>query len=203
MKAVTSMEIMNILVKLSKDNHGIISTKAAVEKGVSRAMLSKVAMKNEIIRIVNGQYILASEIEDEMFSLSCRSEVIIFSHESALFLNGISERTPFEHTLTIPSSKKLSKSISENNKIYYVKDELHTLGKTYLRTPAGSPVPVYDMERTICDVIRSRNRISEETFFASLKLYANHQHKNMSALQAYSQAFGVTSVVRKYLEVLL
>ena len=50
--------------------------------------------------------------------------------------------------------------------MYYIKPKLFELGKTMLQTPAGNPVPCYDLERTICDVIRSRNKIGTETFLS-------------------------------------
>ena len=138
-----------------------------------------------------------------MFSLGLRSKWIIFSHESALFLNGISERTPFEHTVTIPSSKTLAHSISDQCKIYYIKDELHNLGKIQLPTTMGNLVWTYDMDRTVCDIIRSRSRMADETFIAALKLYATNSNKNLANLSLYATKMGIMQNVRKYMEVLL
>ena len=120
----------------------------------------------------------AANLGDELFSLSQRSNLIVFSHESALFLKGLSERIPFEQTVTIPSSKKLAASISEHCRVYYVKDELLHIGKTTLKTTLGNPVPAYDSERIICDIIRSRSRIADETFLSSLKLYVSNPKKS-------------------------
>ena len=198
-----STEIISILETVSHNNNGIILTKSAEVAGVSRAMLSKLSKKGTLSRIAVGQYVFAAELGDEMLSLSLRSKLIIFSHESALFLNGISERTPFEHTVTIPSSKKLGAAISEHCKVYYIKDALVDIGKTALKTPQGNPVPAYDMERTICDIIRNRNRLSSETFLTSLKLYAAHPKKNLTKLNNYAEAFEIKAVVRQYMEVLI
>lgn len=194
---------MNILESVSEENNGLIITKMAVANGVSRAVLSKLCKKGLLSRIAVGQYIFASELGDEMLSLSHRSSLIIFSHESALFLNGLSERTPFKHTVTIPSSKKLAVSISNHCKVYYVKDDLMDLGKTTLINTLGNPVPTYDPERTICDIIRSRSRIDNELFLSSLKLYAANKKKNLIKLNAYAEAFKMKKSVKRYMEVLL
>ena len=61
-------------------------------------MLCKLCKDDKIQRIVKGQYILPDDMQDELLSISKRSDKIIFSHETALFLHGISDRTPFEHT---------------------------------------------------------------------------------------------------------
>ncbi len=149
--SIMIMTALEILKEISSINNGLILTKNAVDNGVSRASLSQLCKEGKISRIAIGQYVLSEDLNDEMLSLSIRSNLIVFSHETALFLNGISERTPFEHTVTIPSSKTLSRSISAQCKIYYIKDELHDLGKVQLKTPMGNRVWAYDMDRTICD----------------------------------------------------
>ena len=91
------------LTDIAREHGGIIETKVAAQRGISKAMLYKLCKANKIQRIVKGQYILPDELEDELLSISRRSAQIVFSHETALFLHGISDRTPFEHTITAPS----------------------------------------------------------------------------------------------------
>lgn len=197
------MNSIDILREIANENNGIILTKTAEDKGITRSNLSKLYKNGKITRIANGQYIFSDELHDEMLSLQLHSKYIVFSHESALFLNGISERTPFEHTITIPTSKTLPRSISNQCKIYYIKDEFWELGKTKLKTTLGNLVWSYDIDRTICDIIRSRSRISDETFISSLKLYAASQNKNLTNLSIYAEKMKILPLVRKNLEVLL
>ena len=166
-------------------------------------MLSKLCKEEKIHRIVRGQYVLTDELQDELLSISMRSKQIIFSHETALFLHGISDRTPFEHTVTAPSGRVPSAAIKSECKVYYIKLELFELGKTTLQTPAGNIVSCYDLERTICDVIRSRNKLGTETFLAALKLYVASPKKNLNKLNTYAKRLRIVNVLRRYLEVLL
>lgn len=197
------MNYIQELKELAKSNGGIIDNKTALSKGVSRAMLSKLCKESKIQRISRGQYIFIDDMQDELLSISMRSKSLIFSHETALFLHGISDRTPFEHTLTAPSDKMPSKSILDECKIYYIKPELFELGKTTLITPAGNHVSAYDLERTICDIVRSRNKIGTETFLAALKMYTASPKKDLNKLNEYAKRMRVAGVVRKYMEVLL
>lgn len=197
------MDFLKELTSIAKENGGIIENKAASDRGISRAMLSKLYAAGVIQRIARGQYVLADEMQDELLSLSRRSQYLIFSHETALFLHGISDRTPFEHTVTIPSDRVLADSLRAECKVYYIKRELFELGKTTLSTPAGNLVPTYDLERTICDVVRSRNKIGTETFLAALKAYAANPKKDLNRLNAYAKQMRLSNVIRKYLEVLL
>ena len=197
------MDYITELAAIAKSHGGIIETKTAAEHGISKAMLYKLCKEDKIHRIAQGQYILPDEMQDELLSVSKRSDKIIFSHETALYLHGISDRTPFEHTVTAPSGCIPSAAIKNECKVYYIKPELFELGKTTLKTPAGNNVTAYDLERTICDVIRSRNKLGTETFLSALKLYAASPKKNLNKLNSYAKQLRVEKVLRQYLEVLL
>lgn len=197
------MDYITELTAIASKHGGIIEAKIAAQRGISKAMLYKLCKEDKIHRIVKGQYILPDDMQDELLSISKRSDKIIFSHETALFLHGISDRTPFEHTITAPSGCIPSAAIKSECKVYYIKPELFELGKTMLKTPAGNEVQAYDLERTVCDVIRSRNKLGTETFLAALKMYAASPKKNLNKLNTYAKQMRVEKVLRQYLEVLL
>ena len=79
----------------------------------------------------------------------------------------------------------------------------HETGITTMQTPFGHSVPVYDMERTICDLLRSRNNIEMQVFQDALKQYARRKDKNLRTLMKYASMFHVEKILRPYLEVLL
>lgn len=197
------MDYMTELTAIAKSHGGIIKTKIAAQHGISKAMLYKLCKEDKIQRIVKGQYILPDDMQDELLAISNRSEKVIFSHETALYLHGISDRTPFEHTVTVPSGYIPSAAIKSECKVYYIKPELFELGKTTMKTSAGNDVTAYDLERTVCDIIRSRNKLGTETFLAALKLYAANPKKDLNKLNSYAKKMRVSNILRQYLEVLL
>lgn len=197
------MDYMTELTAIAKSHGGIIKTKIAAQHGISKAMLYKLCKEDKIQRIVKGQYILPDDMQDELLAISNRSEKVIFSHETALYLHGISDRTPFEHTVTVPSGCIPSAAIKSECKVYYIKPELFELGKTTMKTSAGNDVTAYDLERTVCDIIRSRNKLGIETFLAALKLYAANPKKDLNKLNSYAKKMRVSNILRQYLEVLL
>ena len=197
------MDYITELAAIASEHGGIIEAKIAAQHGISKAMLYKLCKEEKIHRIVKGQYILPDDMQDELLSISKRSDKIIFSHETALFLHGISDRTPFEHTVTAPSGCIPSAAIKAECKVYYIKPDLFDLGRTMLETPNGNQVQAYDLERTVCDVIRSRNKLGTETFLAALKMYAASPKKDLNKLNTYAKQMRVEKVLRQYLEVLL
>lgn len=92
------MIINPIIYKEMKLNNNIITTKRAIELGFSKALLPKYEREGLIERIRQGIYILPESVHDDMYTLMLRSENIIFSHETALFLLELTDRTPFENS---------------------------------------------------------------------------------------------------------
>jgi hypothetical protein len=67
----------------------------------------------------------------------------------------------------------------------------------------GNEIPVYDLERTICDIIRSRSRIEAQDITQALKSYVKRKDKDLNRLMTYAKLFRVDRIVRNYMEVLL
>ena len=67
----------------------------------------------------------------------------------------------------------------------------------------GNMIPMYDMERTICDLIRSRRSIEIQEFNSVLKAYVSRNDKNLNRLMEYAKLFRVDNVLRRYMGVIL
>lgn len=197
------MNINSDIYEKIKENNNMITTSQVTSLGYSRALLTKYVKAGLLERIRQGLYTLTDAVHDDMYTLMLRSENIIFSHDTALFLNGFSERTPFLHSITIPSNKALPSSLKGECICYYIKQEFHEVGLTQKRTTLGNNVRCYNMERTICDLLRSRNRLDEELVIAALKNYATSKEKDLNLLAVYAEQFRVSKKLKKYLEVLL
>ncbi len=191
--------IMNFI----KDNGNLITTSDILSLGFSKQLLVKYVKEGLLERVRQGIYILSNNIHDDMYTLMLRSPYIIFSHSTALFLNGLSDRTPFFHTITLPSNKSIPTSIKDECVHFYIKPELHSLGVIERHNTFGNRLRCYDPERTICDFLRTRNRCDEETVISALKNYANSNNKNLKTLNEYSKLLNVNSELKKYMEVLL
>ena len=197
------MKINSIILDAIKKNNNIITTEQVVKLGFSRYLLSKYEKEGLLDRERQGVYILPDAVHDDMYTLMLRSNKIVFSHDTALFLNGLSERTPFVHSVTISNNTRVSKVVREECVCYYIKPELYELGMTVRKTTFGNEVRCYDAERTICDLLRSRNRVDEETVISAIKNYAASSSKNLNLLGEYASKFGVDKTLKRYMEVLL
>ena len=181
-----------------KLHNNMITTAQVVALGFSKSLLTKYLKGNLLERSRHGVYILSDTVEDDMYTLSLSSPQMIFSHDTALFLNGLSDRTPFCHSVTIPSNKTVPPSIKDECNFYYIKPDLHQLGVIEKKTTLGNIVRCYNAERTICDILRSRNRLDEETVISSIKNYVASAAKDLSLLAMYAEQFRVGKILKSY-----
>lgn len=191
------------LADLLKKNGGVVQTHEAAAIGVSRASLSAYAARGVMERICQGIYVLPDELTDEAYIISLRYPGAVFSHASALFLNGLAERVPVKESLTFVANKLPAKDVRQQYRCFSIAAPLHPLGVCRRTTAFGHEVPCYNAERTICDLLRSRSRCDSETIYAALKNYAAHGAVNAPLLCDYAARLGVLRILTPYMEVLL
>jgi len=192
------------ILNLIKENNGIISTADVVKLGIDKKYLSLMTQRGLIERATRGVYVLPDVIEDEYYSINVRCRKGIFSHDTALFLHDLSDRTPLTFSITLPTGYHPS-SLKKDSQLefFYVKPELHGLGKTTVLSTHSKEIATYDMERTICDIVRSKNRIEIQIFTDALKMYSRRRDKDLNKLMRYAQKFKIDKKIREYMEVLI
>ena len=182
---------------------GMLRTSQVVSSGISKPVFYDYVRSRDLDRVAHGIYLSKDSWVDAMYLLHLRFEQAVFSHETALFFHDLTDREPIEYTVTVKTGCNPSKMKAEGIQVFTIKADLHDVGLTTAKTPFGHTVPVYDMERTICDLLRSRSRIEIQTFQGALKSYARRKDKNLRALMQYAGMFKVEKILRQYLEVLL
>lgn len=191
------------LDSLAAQNGGVLRTGDVVAAGISKTTLKKFVAERQYERIAHGVYLSPDAWKDSLYIIGLRCPQGFFSHETALFLHDLTDREPMQYTLTVKTGYNPSGLTADGMKVYTVKKELYGLGASSAETSFGHTVAVYDMERTICDIVRSRRNIDAQTFQSALKQYARKRDKNLPLLMDYAQKFHVDKILRQYLEVLL
>jgi uncharacterized protein involved in tellurium resistance len=76
------------------------------------------------------------------------------------------------------------------------------LGVITLKSPHGNPIRVTDLERTICDIVRSRNQMDMQIVYEALRCYVKRTDRDVDLLYNYAGRFRVQKIIRQYIEVL-
>jgi len=191
------------LDKLIADHDGIVQTSQVIAEGISKPVFYNYIKEKKLEQVAHGVYASADAWTDMLYLIHQRSKQAIFSHETALFLHDLTVREPAPYSITVKTGYNPTRLKVDGVQVYTVKPELHAVGRTTMQTSFGRWVPVYDMERTICDLIRSRNRIEIQTFQDAIKQYVRRKDKNLRTLMQYAALFRVEKILRQYLEMLL
>jgi predicted transcriptional regulator of viral defense system len=205
MSMVVKQEMSNFerIRKILQDQHGSLLTSDLVKFNIPRTYLSILEQNGEIERVSRGVYRLTASIEDEMFCFQARYKSSIYSHETALYLNDLTNRTPLSYSIFVPVGYHSISLKESGHKIFYVNRNLFDLGVISMKSPHGNEIRTTNLERTICDVLRSRNQIDIQQINESLKRYVSKKERNIDLLYSYARRFRIQKIVREYIEVLL
>ena len=201
MVVIRVTENIRKIINSSAEN-GIITAKRVTELGIHRSALSEMVKSGELCRCSRGIYMVQDEWEDEFAILQRKYSRGIFSHSTALYLHGYSERVPLSFHMTFPTNYNCRSLEDENVEITRVIKENYDLGISTVRTPSGNIVRAYNLERSLCDVLRGRYNDIQTIQFA-MKKYVLSKEKDINKLMEYAGKLHVESKVRKYVEVLL
>ena len=202
------MKILNIdsdsikeILHLMESNNGYITSKMVSDHGIHRMYLNLMVEKNIIERVSRGIYIDSSKYEDSYFVFSISYSKIIYSHMTALYFHGISIQVP-SSMYDITTTNNYNVSILKKHNVFYVSDEIYELGLTKVKTSFGNEVNAYDMERCICDIIRSIKRMDIEHVKYSVKEYLKRNDKDMNKLSKYAEKIGIKDEVMNFVSMM-
>ena len=78
------------------------------------------------------------------------------------------------------------------------------MGKVWevsINTIFGNPVYAYNLERTVCDLIKNRKKVESELFSKTIQVYIKSRDKNMNTLIKYAEKMGIIDKVQEIMEV--
>lgn len=126
------------ILKIAYKNNGTVTSAQVTKAGINRQHLKILVDKGLLERSERGVYIVPTNFDDEIFNLQSRYKRGIFSHETALFLLDMTDRTPIKYSMTFPLSYNTSILEKENVIYYRVKKELYELGIITGKSPGGN-----------------------------------------------------------------
>ena len=173
--------------------------------GFSAGLISYVSEAGHIDRISRGIYCTPDVFEDDFLVIGARWRKCIFSHNSALYLNGLSDRLPSAQSVTVPRGYNPVRLIEEfpGIQIHWVRPDVYELGATNIMTPSGNRVRCYKPERSIAELIRQRklSGVDAQLMRDAIGGYFNSREKDIHELARMCEVLGVRRELQVYLEV--
>lgn len=193
------MDNIQKIKELVENNNGILLVSEAERNDIHRQYIKQLEETGYLRKVSKGIYVKEDKEINEFFILGQKYKKGIFSHNTALYFYSLTDRTPIKLDMTFPSYVTVhDKSI----KIHYIKEENHLLGAKEMKLQDGITIQLYNMERTICDIIRDRNKIDPQIFNDAVKGYIKKKNKNLVLLYEYAEKFKIENILKNYMEVL-
>lgn len=190
--------------KIMEEYNGFLLTDAVTKADIPRVYIKEFLDKGEIIKVERGIYLKKDAQDDLLFRTQLKYKGIMYSHETALRLHGLLKncKKPVV-TATVKTGINPTKLKSRGLKIYTLKENLLQVGAINLKTEQGNEVRTYNLERTICDMIRSRNSIDDAVFGTALNEYIRGEYYNEDALEEMARIFHVDKLLKNFKKVIL
>ncbi len=190
-------------MQLAKNNNGFLCSSMLDENGISRAFLNYLVTKGFLIHSSRGIYILPDRFSDEMFELQNKFKRGIYSNETSLYLWDLTDQTPINYSMSFPKGYNLTSAKRKAIKCAQKEKKFYDIGICEVKTHDGNKVKTYNMEKTLCDILKANTKINTQIITTAFKRYIKRKDKNIPLLSEYAKLIGVEEKVRSYLEVLL
>lgn len=197
------MQKQELITQMIEENNGYLFTSDVVARGISKTYLAEYVRKFNLERAAHGIYLSQDAWPDFLYLLYLKNRNIVFSHETALFLHGLMEKEPSEITVTVKRGYNATHLREKSVHVSQIKQKWFPVGIEMKSTGFGNKVAVYDMDRTICDVIRNRKSMDIQVFGTAMKEYIRNDKKNLSNLMQYAKEFKIEESVRSYIAVMM
>lgn len=197
-------KIWNQIESIADDSDGFVRTAQIEQAGISRPMLKKYVDMGKLERVRKGIYRMSDKVADEFALLQAQNSKAVFSYGTALYLWGMSDRTPHILDITVPhgTNTMVIRRDNENLRCHYVRPDLYEIGIAQVKSPQGAMVRLYDKERCICDIVRDREKMEMQLYSQALNEYFKGKCNGRQLLK-YSKLFGIEDKIRTYMEVLM
>ena len=194
---------MTDLIDIAERGNGYISSSQATSAGIPRRFLKEAMESGEIVQVGRGLYALPDTWEDPLFVAQHRFARGTYSDETALYLHNMTDRVPFSPIMTFPRSYNAKAARESGIVCRTCADDVLDLGACEIRTQYGNVVRSYDIERTLCDLVRGRKVVDSQVVAPAMQAYVGRKDRDPMKLIEYARRLGAETKIRGFLEALL
>ena len=199
MKDITNYQKLE---QIFNTNKGFITRQDVDEANIPSWFLSDFIKRNKLQKVAPGFYADNNYIVDDYYILQRRYPKYIFSGLSALFILDLIDRIPADIEVSAPQGYNPARQKIDSLIIHKISNkDIYELGIKEVSTIFNNIVKTYDEERTICEIIKNRDKFDSETFIKAVKNYVN-KINNQTKLFRYARALGIEKKVQEIIEVI-
>lgn len=177
---------------------GFITTGEVKSRG-EYEQLRHAAKEGNLVRIRKGVYAETSALANNMIDVERIVPRGVLCLYSAFSHHGLSTQVPSSTCIAIDARRKVRLPDYPIIDLYYWKKEYLEFG-IMQKEISGYDVLITDLERTVCDAVKYRNKIGLDVCGEVIDSYLKKDNRNISLLHEYAQKLRVKNILTTYLE---
>ena len=185
-------------MKKNLRENGFISTKNLSDW--QEQQLQEAVRQGEAVRLKNGIYANIDALANTMVDIEMIVPGGILCLWSAWSVYGLTTQIPNAYYIAIERSRKIVLPDYPEFQLVYQSKNLLPIGATR-KNVRGYDISIFDMERSVCDAIKYRNKVGIDVMAEILQNYLKRPDKNISRLMDYALKLRIRKTLNQYLEV--
>ena len=162
--------------------------------------MQEAVRRGEAVRLKNGIYADIEALANTMVDIQMIVPGGILCLWSAWAIYNLTTRIPDAYYVTIERTRKITLPEYPEFQLIYQSENLLTVGATQ-KEVQGYNVPIFDMERSVCDAIKYRNKIGIDVMAEIFQTYIKRPDRNISRLMDYASKLRIRKTLNQYFEV--
>ncbi len=196
---------MQNVIEIFKKHDGYAYLKDLKAQGIHTDTVRKLLNEGKIEKIKPGLYRLTdftvTAYQGFMDVCMAMPKAVICLH-SALSYYELTTTVPPIVMVAVPRDAKAARIQYPPVKVFYFSPSNYEMGIKNIQMDMGH-FRIYDMEKTIVDCFRYRNRLGEDVAVEGLKNYLNKKEANLNKLFSYARKGRMYRVIKPYVEALM
>lgn len=196
-------EIRERILDQFEPQSGYARTGDILDLGIPNIYLKELEQEGTIIKLKRGLYCLQN-----LGSQNTMAEALLTIPDGVLCLwtalsyYDLTTWDPLEIHVAIPHGRKVKQPEYLPVKLYYFTGIFYSTGINETME-SDHLIRIYDLEKSICDLVRFRNRIGIDILREALGEYLKWREKDLNKLNTYAKILKISRVLNRYLEALI
>ena len=192
---------MNNISDTIASQGGIITTDSMTGQAEYKRVLRAVD-RGELIRLRHGVYAVPEAAFSTMMDIDKIVPGGVVCMYSAWMHHQLSTQVPPAFCIAIGSKRRIKVPTAVPVSLYYWKPENLEFG-IERKNISGCEVLITDLERSVCDAVKYRNKIGLDVCAEVVRSYLSRPNRNLSRLTDYARRLRVANILNNYLEISL
>lgn len=189
---------MKQILEIIKRSGGFISKQEIPDEAMYAQLLREVE-KGNVVRLKAGVYAIPEELAKPMVDMNRIVPNGVLCLYSAWYYYQLTTQIPVVHYVAMEKSHKVVLPDYPPIKICYWTQTVYETGIVE-KEIAGHKCKVYDLEKSVCDAIRLRNKIGMDICSEIVRNYMKRTDRNLNRLSEYAKVLRVGKTLHNIIQ---